>query len=165
MHSRIFQIDFNPIEESDYIDSSKYDDNGFVGEHADYVADSDNREEDIKWLIVGFENVINKDDLLVEQRLIDYDDIEQSIIFKAGFKEAYFQKKFDELNEFMKSLDLKTFSSDSFLVYKIQKTFEEKHGFYVDLGQEGYMTLDSFIRGYVREDTKYYFGGTVDYHF
>ena len=52
MHSRIFQISKNPIDEDDYIDADYYCDEGwFVNAIADYVADVDDRDAELdEWL-------------------------------------------------------------------------------------------------------------------
>lgn len=49
MHSRIFQISNEPINERDYISEYHYDEHWFTNSVADYVGESD-RKHDIEWL-------------------------------------------------------------------------------------------------------------------
>jgi hypothetical protein len=163
MHSRIFQIETAPVDKKAYIMTGDFED-GFVGQVADYVADSDNREEDIRWLIGNFESVANENDLLIGSSLIDYNPSDSSIIFKTGFKEAYFKKKFDQLQNTVAKLTLKEFSDNGYTIYQIEKLLGEKFGFYVQMTDCGYQTVDEFIRENVKENQKYYFGNTLDYH-
>ncbi len=163
MHSRIFQIENAPVKKKDYINTGDFED-GFVGQVADYVADSDSRNDDINWLLGNFEAVVDGSNLLIGCSLIDYNPNEESIIFKTGFKEAYFKKKFDELQKITSQLSLEDFANSPYLVYQVEKLLGDKFGFYVQMTDNGYQSLDEFIRSEVKENVKYYFGNTLDYH-
>jgi hypothetical protein len=152
MHSRIFQISFDPIEKKEYIVESNYWDHWFVREIADYVNGNTDRDDDIKWLedcCDGF--VFGKDD-----------DGEYFIVEN---KEEYFKEKFER---FMQTLDkiknytLKDFTNGFFEMWTLKDAYEDKFGFYVDADGE-LMNLDDFVRGCAKGE-KYYIGGTIDYH-
>lgn len=50
MHSRIFQVSMEPIEEENYICEAEYCDHWFTREIANYVSDDCDRDGDIKRL-------------------------------------------------------------------------------------------------------------------
>ena len=152
MHSRIFQVSLEPIDEWDYITESYYWDHWFTREIADYVDDATNRDDDIKWLMEccdGF--TFNKDD--------------KGEYFIVEDKEVYFKKNFER---FMQTIDkikdytLEDFSKGFFEMWELKDAYEDKFGFYVDADGE-VMNFDSFVRGCAK-DAKYYIGGTLDYH-
>lgn len=163
MHSRIFQIEASPVSECDYISTGDFED-GFVGQVADYVADSDNRQDDITCLLGDFDNVTDNNSLLIGCSLYEYNSNEESIIFRTGFKEAYFKAKFESLQEITSQLTLTDFANSPYMVYQIEKLLGEKFGFYIQIKDNGYQSLDEFIRSNIKENTKYYFGNTLDYH-
>ncbi len=155
MHSRIFQISENPVKKEEYINVDKIlDSESFVGTIADYVAESD-REEDIEWLVS-----------CIKDYGIEYDNQQDMIIFKKGFKENYFQGRFEKLKEKINSMTLEEFAKGDFSLYEIRMLIEEKFGFYVYYKGDycdDIMPFDSFVR-MMEEERKYYIGGTLDYH-
>lgn len=163
MHSRIFQIEDAPVLKKHYIGTGDFEE-GFVGSVADYVADSDDRDGDIKWLVSNFEAVTSCDSLLIGCSLVQYNSADNSIVFLPGFKEGYFKSKFDELKRLTSRMTLHEFANNAYDVYQIEKCILSKFGFYVSSGPSGTQSMDEFIRSEVKENTKYYFGNTIDYH-
>lgn len=162
MHSRIFQLEKHvdnaiesPLHESDLYE-------GFLDTVADYVYDDTNRFDDYEWLkesLADCSDFVNFD--------IFEDDglkIHHSITFKNGFKSAYFEKRFHKFKELANSMDLEKFI-DPFEVYVLNKTTNDKAGFYVYGLNCGWMSFDEFVR-YLPNggDTTYYCGNTVGYH-
>ena len=155
MHSRIFQVSKNKIEEpiSDY----RYDE-GFVGRIADYVVKSESKQDDIKWLTTchkGLE-VETKDGVTT---------------LKIVSKTEYFEKSFEEFQEYVEKVS--TYSLEDFIdsskwldMYRLKDAYNDEHGFYVDDNDEyfGIATLDEFMRN-VQDGDIYYIGSTFDYHF
>lgn len=153
MHSRIFQISTEPISKDKWItEMDFYEDNSFLGAIADYVDDDTNREEDIQWLLSGFENMP-----------VEYDEEESSIIFLEGFKETYFKERFKQFKKAVNNMTLEDFL-DSYEVHKIESLLKDRFGFYVH-EDNWTMPLDEFVRRLLIEGQKYYFGSTIDYHF
>ena len=155
MHSRIFQVSFSPIDTCDYIEESNYWDHWFLNEIADYVTESDDRNEDIEWL---------KD--CYEEKGIEFGTDNNGEYFIVKSKQAYFKEQF---NNFMKTIDkIKTYTLDDFAqgfheMWQLKNAYEKKFGaFYVDADGE-LMSFDSFVRLCATEE-KYYIGGTIDYH-
>ena len=162
MHSRVFQLEDNlevtkdyPLCESDLI--GDWDTlERFVGCVADYVYSDTRKEEDIEWLI----NVLEpyKDFFVVDK---NEEGLYESITFLKGFKEKYFEEKFNNFKALASKITLKEFC-DSIEVYKLKKTIDSKYGFYVWNG-DAWCTFDTFVR-YLDSEDKYYFGNTIGYH-
>lgn len=152
MHSRIFQVNTKPIKEEDYISESDYWEHWFTNEIADYVTESDDRDEDIKWL---------KD--CQKGYTVGNDDNGYYIVVTS--KTEYFHSAFQRFKEVFNSIKdctIEHFISGIHEIWSLKNAYEDKFGFYVDTNGE-LMTFDSFIR-YCDEGDKYYIGGTIDYH-
>lgn len=153
MHSRIFQISEEPIEEENYALESDYYGN-FIGHIADYVneQEDDERKDDIEWLAKSLEGAAkirgNKMTILS--------------------KEKFFEKKYEGFIKTAKKVAMMTF--DDFItsvgeedLYVLNSYHSNKYGFYVD--EDGYpLTLDDFFRN-VKDGDTYYIGATFDYHY
>lgn len=155
MHSRIFQLSTKPIKKEDYIDDSNYAyEHWFTNSIADYVIDSQYRNEDLKWLEDCYENQGIK---------FGKDDDGEYLIVES--KQKYFENSF---NKFMETIEkIKSYTIDNFVggfdeMWHLKNAYEYKYGFYVDVNEE-LLSFDSFIR-YCTTDEKYYIGGTLDYH-
>lgn len=156
MHSRIFQVSKNPIHKIDYIEESNYYDHWFTNEIADYVDGGTDRDDDIQWL-----------DSCAKGYEVAVDD--NGYYFVVNNKEQYFAEAFNRFKEalveigeptiedFIKGIDL----------WKLKDANEDKFGFYVDYDGFDYgselLTFDRFMR-MCELGTKYYIGGTIDYH-
>ena len=151
MHSRIFQVSSEPIKKEDYIEEATYWDHWFIGEIADYVADSD-RNYDIKWLKGCCDGVT-------------FGTNDNGEYFIVESKEQYFQHKFKRFKnavDTIKSCTLEEFTKEMHAVWELKNAYEERFGFYVDTDGE-LLNFDNFIRLCVTNE-KYYIGGTIDYH-
>lgn len=64
------------------------------------------------------------------------------------------------------TLDFDAFISDDMgaKMYGLSSTYDDEYGFYIQNDDHGLLTLNRFFR-YTKPGEKYYFGGTVDYHF
>lgn len=153
MHGKIFQLEEKPLrfEEDFACEEDFYDD--FVGRIADYVSDDIDKNTEIFYFI---------DEL--KKYGIDYNYEEQSIVFLEGFKEKYFEKRFEGLKEMVRNISLKEFIEDTVKVWKIENLINKKYDIYIYHG-EIWMTMDDFIREYMEENKKYYIGTVLDYHF
>ncbi len=168
MHSRIFQLNTEPIGKYNYISECDYYDSEFLNDIADYINDRCDRSADIKWLQqcvkgISFGRDDNGDYLVVEN------------------KGAYFQQQFEAFQIALgqvKDCTLERFSSsDDNLLWKVNDTYEEKYGFYADVSGQVEMwddgeiynisrellTFDCFVRRSI-QGQKYYIGKTLDYH-
>ncbi|MBE0069946.1 hypothetical protein [Thermoanaerobacterium thermosaccharolyticum] len=153
MHGLIYQLSNEIIKEDDLLyEEELYDD--FVGQIADYVNGDIDRNAAINELVVS----------LMPYGII-YDPTDQSIVFKKGFKESFFKERFAKLKKYVSELTLEEFSgsTDTFPLYCIKKTIEDKYGMYI-YSDNVYITLDEFVRN-MEEGKKYYFGSAIDYHF
>ena len=170
MHSRIFQVSTEPINEEDYISESTFYDSSFIGEVADYVNEDTDRADDINWL-----KEYIKDRGGIE---INEDENTITIVDKREFFEKGFEK-FKELIEKLEDINLIQFSGTaeqgdlenshfafSTLMYDLKCEAEgDMFGFYVyDSDNWGYPArLDEWIRS-TKNGDKFYFGATIDYH-
>ena len=156
-HSRIIQIHYEPIDESDLITEYTFFDNGFLDNIGDYVNEETDKQSDIDCLLRYLGN----------EDFITYNKEDQTIIFKKGFKREFFRDKFDKFKEMSADIDLDTFSGYKYFtdnktcLYGIESLIKEKYGLYIY--EDYYMTLAEYIRE-LQEDTIYYIGATIDYH-
>ncbi|AIY85249.1 hypothetical protein U729_3224 (plasmid) [Clostridium baratii str. Sullivan] len=151
MHSRIFQIDTQKINEDSLIDietAQEY----FVDEVSDYVKDDDNIKESISELIN-----------MLEPHGIIYDKSEKSITFEKGFKKSYFKKSYDNFVKFYKSIDFEAFCV-SLPMNRLVDIISKSNDYYVLYSSGEYDTLDTYIRDNVLDGEKHYIGSIFDYH-
>lgn len=161
MHSRVFHIEtVNTLEEK--LDLAyELEENGFVGEVADYAVNIDENGgangafSAIQWL----------KDCMVKRLgdLITFND-DNSFEFSAGFKQKWFKDTFEDFKSVINDITLDDFASSGILTYKIQNMVESKFEFYIYSIDNCYSTLDSFIREDAKEHVRYYIHGIVDYH-
>ena len=157
MHSRIFQIGKNPIDKIDYIEESHYYDHWFTHSVADYVNGDTDRADDIQWLKDCYEN---RGLSLGADADGEYFIITDKAKYFAGRFEK-FKKTINELAEI--ALDDFADGKCSAQIYTLKAAYDDEFGFYVDGDDTGMETFDSFIR-YNENNTKFYIGGTIDYH-
>ena len=157
MHSRIFQVSKNRITKDNLIEEGRYDEY-FIGKIADYVVESKDTEDDLKWLTTC------KKGIKVTKK-------NGATILKIVSKEEYFKKSFEEFQELIKKFDHYTLAefidSKNWLdFYRLKDSYDNQHAFYIDDNDEyfGIATLDEFMRNVENGDT-YYIGSTFDYHY
>ena len=155
MHSRIFQVSANPISKEDYISEFKYDENRVNG-IADYVVTVSEPLEDLKWL-----QSVNKG--------LEVNFEEKTVTITS--KKEYFERSYEEFQEKLEELQQATIddfitTKNHFQMYELQKSYDNKYGFYIDDNDEymGLDTLDAWVRE-AEENKKYYIGRVFDYHF
>ncbi len=160
MHSRIYQITTSPIELDDCISESDFCEHWFVGSIADFVSSDNDRTEDIKSLAERLKNVAV------------FADGDTFTILPDG-REAYFSdafKVFAAARDQIRSMGLKEFADGAGMgqaLWKMKSAFCEDFSFYVSPDAEDgldVIPLDEFIRN-AEIGTKYYVGGTLDYHY
>jgi hypothetical protein len=157
VHSRIYQITTAPIKPDGYITEADFYDHWFTSSVADYVGDDADRANDLKWFREHLSGIAS----------FDTDD---SFIIQPGGKEKYFAKAYDSFiaaREKTMKLGLAEFASgDGFseAVRHMENAFCEEYSFYVSSDEFDTIPLDDFIRC-TEVGTRYYIGGTLDYHF
>lgn len=157
MHSRIFQLSTKgKISKDDYINKEELNnpessDYWFVNSIADYVMESSDRKDDIKWLLDT-----------IESYGIEYNEQEEYIVFKKGFIDNYFKERYNIFKEEVENLTLKNFI-DFFQACKLKSLIMEECTFYISCSSIGFVSIDTFVRT-LEEGVKYYIGGTLDYH-
>lgn len=161
MHSRIIQLEreLEKIEESPMTEDTivgDWDGPYFIGTVADYVSDNVDREDDIDWFKSCLEDFNAEDNVVVEFN-------KDEVIFKKGFKQAYFSKKFESFKSVVNEMNLENFINP-FKVYSLKMEIEDTCGFYIYYSNGILNTLDKFARYLPDEDVKYYIGTTLDYH-
>lgn len=163
MHSRIYQIESFPVEPDYRITEDNYiGDHWFVYSVADYVANDEDRAGSLGWL---------KETLAPAAAFIDYftDDEGEGFILHDGFHNAYFTSEYacfrQALQELLGAASPEAFAGGDLAskMFILESAYDDKFGFYVDSDETGLVTLNSFLR-HAKPDTRYYFGGTVDYH-
>lgn len=159
MHSRIFQVSQEPINEENLLGEYRYEED-FVGRIADYVAKQTYKGqdyiEDLKWLQEATDG-------------LEVDVEAGTIIVKS--KEEYFSEKHDrfmELAEKLSCITLEEFIGEDkfFDMHDLKAAYDDKYSFYIDDNDEycGLTTLDNWVRN-AEENKTYYVGSIFDYHF
>lgn len=167
MHSRIigltdkqyFEEHPDEFEDAQLVLESRFEDP--LPYFADYVSSDTDLGDDFNWLI---ESLVHKTD----SALMDIDMNEHTIKFKPGFKERYFQ---DKWNVLVKQIIGAPNAFESFcgtnksdFVYTCKNLMSTEFEFYISDEYAGYETLDEFIRR-VNYDVTYKCFATLDYHF
>ena len=157
MHSRIFQISEQPIQQEDYINETYFYDHWFLNRIADYVNDDTDRQDDIEWL-----KTCCSDDG------ISFGEDKDGAFLIIEDKHKFFEKSFARFQECLSNLLNKTLDdfisySMSMDMYRLNNSYNDDCGFYTYHDGE-LVTFDEFVR-YYKTNTKYYFGATIDYHY
>ena len=157
MHGRIYQIETHPVTEDDalYLGWNLDD---IKPEIADYVDDDPNSDATIA---CAKENLA---DLCGNTITI----LEDGFILHEGFREAYFRNSYErflkELHE-LEACSLADFATGKIWmsVYNLKDAYDCTTGDYVWSEDDYLETRDEFMR-HAKPEVRYYFGGTLDYH-
>ena len=164
MHSKIIQIETSPLKPDDYITEDSYiGDHWFVYRIADYVENDGNREDSIEQFRAA---------LSAGSPCIDFfaSDDGEGFILHEDFLNNYFASAFREFMDAMQILAAQATPSafaDGSLrdaISRLETTFDDKYDVYVECAETGLVTLSKFLRS-AKTGTRYYLGGTVDYHY
>lgn len=163
MHSRIIQLETLPVEDVGRIGPDDFCDHWFTYSIADYVDNDCDSEDTLNTL---------KAILGAYPEHVDFfeDDNGKGVIFHEGFTQAYFAGEYVAFRDALKALEAKS-TLENFCngeiaqaMYDLNSAYDDEYGFYIQSSDVGLKTFNRFLR-YMKPDTKYYFGGTVDYHF
>lgn len=157
MHGRIHQIETHPVAPDEAIKMCRHMDD-YKPEIANYVAADPNPTGSIAWLK---ENLANRcgDTVTI---------LEDGFILHEGFREAYFRRSYERFQEYLRKLEgrpLTDFAAGKLWreMFNLRDSYEDKFGDYV-WSEDGYLkTRDEFMR-HAKPEVRYYFGGTLDYH-
>ena len=162
MHSKIIQVERNPITKANRICASDVE-SGFVGRIADYV---DTLEE--KYIPRIIQNVFGVGDIF------DLNERDMTVVIKD--KKKYFEMKFkifkNSLEKIYKNVSLETFSKTpcedgglNYDMYSCNAAYNDKYDIYIFDKEYGELTtMDEWMR-WTNDNEKLYIGGVVDYHF
>ena len=157
MHGRICQIETHPVTEDDAL-SLSWNLDDIKPEIADYVDEDPTPNGTIAWLK---ENLTARcgDTITI---------LEDGFILHEGFREAYFQRSYEKFQDYLRKIE--NCSLADFAVGKIGGAmFELRDAYNCRFGEsvwseDGYLeTRDEFMR-HAEPEVRYYFGGTLDYH-
>lgn len=157
-NNRIIQLSRNPIDKDDFVSERDFiggdDYAGFVGTIADSVSNDTDKEEDIELFVSAFE----------KYGLI-YDKDNNTITFKQGFSDKYFESKFNTFKELSAKITREEFKdSTGTMRYHIEKAIDDALGFYIYLDWD--QNMDSFVRTCLEKsdrDYVFYLGNTIAY--
>lgn len=158
MHSRIFEINTTPIDTEDRITEYSFEPGDVP--MADSYDETDDREDDLAWLMDTFEEMAHG--------LVKRDG--DAFTFLPGFKRAYFASEFKDFHRIAKRLAALTEEdfaekSPGLDVMRLRDTFDDQFGFYIYVSEDGYCeTIGDWVRWNVAEGNTYYVGGVIDYH-
>ena len=161
MNSRIFQIETNPIPKKDYIAECNFDDHWFLDTIADYVADYNDRDQNIEWLR----------SFLEKKKAAAFDDSSNSFVILPNGKQAYFLHAYEDFvqaRDKTQGMSIAEFSSEiskfSTLLWKMNDAYCTKYGLYVSSEEFALIPFDEFIRQ-AEIGTHYHIGGVLSYKF
>ena len=140
--------------------------NSFVGPIAKYVSGESDRIKDFNWLIKVLQNQLGDEHEKFLSWCCNEDEMPDAyIIFKAGFKKAYFQNIYTAFIEKVAHMSLESFT-DRFYAAQLEDTIRGKFNFYIAEDASHLMPLDTFVR-YLPddEDVKLWLWSTAKYHF
>lgn len=162
MHSFIIQLQKEPVNRGEYIVSCEYEEHWFTRLVADYTYDFSFPRD----AIAVFLKRLGGAEKYTEQ-FADRNGF--GVIFKEGFRKAYFDEQYVKLRAAIQKLsDAATVDSFrqgslTWLMCDLRRSYDDKHGIYVESDGD-LITLNHFVRD-VLENTCYYFGGVVGYHY
>jgi len=148
-HNRIFQLSTEWIDETEVLTESDLYESEFLMTTASYIYD--NLEDKNRDILEFF--------MSLNEKLIE--TTPGSIIFKSGFRQDYFAKKFTEFKKLAQEMTLEDFAEGNVKLHRLEEAIEKKNGDIIYLGY--CQPFDQFVRG-LDEDKKYYIGGVLGYH-
>lgn len=156
MHGRIYQIATTPIHETDYLTIGNCD----LGEVTPTIADYMDSDLDTDASIKTLKANLHK---LCGGSIIIEDD---SFVLLEGFREAYFGAAFAKFHTALGLLvdyTLENFAAGKMWreMEMLKDAYNNTIGDYIWMGC--LMTRDEFMRN-AKPGVRYYFGGTLDYH-
>lgn len=161
MHSRIIQMETKPVKHK--ISPDDFIDHWFTTSIADYVDEDYDSDDTLDTLREIFSTVGDSVDFFE-------DEDGRGVIFKDGFREAFFVQSYTVFQDALSALKEKT-TSETFIrreiwqeLYDLNAAYDNEAGYYISNDELGLKTLSRFIR-LMKTNTRYYFGGTLDYHF
>jgi hypothetical protein len=169
-HSRILQLkpecitaDSNLITADDFIENT-----AFLGPIADCISDGCDRREDFISLAKHLKNIIGTGNEENYSWLFAENGAkmpEAYIIFRPGFKKAYFQNKYEAFIKRAGAMTLENFMSEEY-IWQLENVICDDFDFYIAEDAFNIEPLDKFIRSLPDDDEcKLWLWATVDYHF
>lgn len=156
MHGRIYQIETTPIQKANYLTLANCDLEEVTPAIADYMDSDLDTDASIKTLKANLRK-------LCGGNIIIEDD---SFVLLEGFREAYFSAAFAKFHTELGLLvdyTLEDFAAGKMWreIDMLKDAYNYTFGDYVWTGY--LMTRDEFMRN-AKPGIRYYFGGTLDYH-
>ena len=164
--NRIIEIRESKVYENDRITEDVFWNNGFLDKIAERIDDSDDRIGDIDFFLDHLPQ-----EFITYSRLDDSND--DIILFHKRFKKAYFKDAYQNFKNLASQITLDIYAGDDLNITKpntfkyntimdqLKSQISETDGPYI-YGDDGYETIDNFVRG-LTENTEYCIGGTVVY--
>lgn len=153
MHGKIIELSRESVSKDERITESDFFDVGFIGHYADYVDSV--TEENRRNVILEFLSFL-------ENRKCILNGDMKSFTFDFCAKEKFFLEKFEKFKSLANEITLKDFSNYNTNVYRLQNLLEDDEFFIHCDG--AFYKIDYFIREFADNST-WYFGGVVDYHY
>lgn len=156
MHSKIIQVSRIPLCREDYVGEWQFIDSGFCPWIADYVDEylcDDMRE----YIIKDFLNQFGDNAIVVKP----HGNYAHGVIFSIteGFLASFRDKCLQGFKE-----DVANSNSLSDIRYAIANHLEDEFSTYIYEEGVGLCPVRRWLTGWASEDTIYYIGGVIDYH-
>lgn len=156
MHQHLFELSISPIPETERVDQYSFETGDIP--HADWWQDEENRLKAIDNLALWLGNyvTVNKKD--------------ETITFRPGFKQAWTRNKFEIVKTLVR--EIAQMSEEEFTnngasaIANLKWTVDDDFGTYIYSHEDMYsMTIDQFIRETDLDNTTWYIGGIIDWHY
>lgn len=158
MHSRIFQLELEKVEpDMEVTENEIFDNTSFMGPVADYALEI----TDDKMIDSDIEDYFDEDSHLSQYGLT-LDAKNRTIKFNKGFKDRYFEKKYEFFKRTVADIDFEVFKEGGMPLYFLKKSIEDRFDLYF-FSDGNLMNIDEFFRD-MEEEKTYHFGSVFDYH-
>lgn len=157
MHGRIHQIETHPVAPDEAIKMCRHMDD-YKPEIADYVDEDPNSDATIARMKENLAALCGNTITILED----------GFILHEGFREAYFQRSHEKFQKYLRKLEnciLADFAAGEIggAMFKLSDAYNCRFGDYVWSEDEYLRTRDEFM-WHAEPEVRYYFGGTLDYH-
>lgn len=150
MHEFIYQLESEIIEPENELNENLMNKHQWFFESvSDGVTEKTDHATNIKMFVES-----------LKKYPVTYSAEQQTMTFHAGFKTAYFREDYPQSKELVNDISLDDYMRSE---WDKQETETSPFGTYI-YHKNQLMKLGEFIRN-INEDTPYYLGKTIDYHY
>ena len=160
MHQNLFELSLSPIPEDERVTEASFETGDIP--NADWWCDEDNREEAVRNLTSMLDTYC--------PNLVECDLENGTITFLPGFDREWEHQKFMTAQSIARHITL--MNEEEFIggggsaITRLKWAYDDDFGTYIYSHEDMYsMTIDQFIRETDLDNTTWYIGGIIDWHY